>query len=171
MNSQKMLLAAVAIFVLLIGLGCTDGGHAVTSAQPAVDSALTEFIEKIRAVDNHAHVNSVAPADSESDALPLEVLLPFEIPVRLRPGNPDWLVAYKALYKYPYADLRDAHMNELRGTMQGVAKEQGDKFPEWVLEQIGTDVILANRVGIVQSPRRARTSEVETAEHNRHNGN
>jgi uncharacterized protein len=113
-----------------------------------VDSALAAFIAKIRAVDNHTHVNTVATGDSESDALPLEVLLPFSIPVRLRPENPDWLAAYRALYDYPYADLSEAHLTELRGTMQRVAKEQGDKFPEWVLDRIGTEVMLANRVAM-----------------------
>jgi hypothetical protein len=126
----------------------THGGAAVTFTQSLVDSELTAFIGKIRAVDNHTHANTIVPGDSESDALPLEVLLPFEIPVRLRPDNPDWLAAYRALYKYPYPDLSDAHMNELRGTMQRVAREQGDKFPEWVLDQIGTEVMLANRVAM-----------------------
>src|SRR6185369_10902818 len=56
--------------------------------------------------------------------------------------------AYKALYKYPHADMSDAHMSELRGTMQGVAKEQGDKFPTWVLDQVGTEVLLANRLAM-----------------------
>src|SRR6185369_6094731 len=56
--------------------------------------------------------------------------------------------AYKALYKYPHADMSDAHMSELRGTMQGVAKEQGDKFPTWVLDQVGTEVLLTNRIAM-----------------------
>jgi hypothetical protein len=91
-------------------------GDAATSAQPGADPEITAFIGKIRAVDNHSHANSVAPGDSDQDALPLEVIFPFELPVQLRPDNPDWLAAYKALYKYPYADTGDAHMNELRGT-------------------------------------------------------
>ncbi len=123
-------------------------GAAAASAQPPLDSELAAFIGKIRAVDNHTHVNTIVPGDSESDALPLEVLLPFPLPARLRPENPDWLAGYRALYKYPHADLSDAHMNELRGTMQRVAREQGEKFPEWVLDQIGTEVMLANRVAM-----------------------
>jgi len=93
-------------------------------------------------------VNTVVPADSESDALPLEALLPFDLPVRLRPDNPGWLAAYRALYDYPHADLSDAHMTELRGTMQRVARERGEKFPEWVLDRVGTEVMLANRIAM-----------------------
>jgi hypothetical protein len=124
------------------------GGSIMSYAQWPVDSALTAFIAKIRAVDNHSHANTVFPGDSEYDALPLEVLLPFEMPVRLRPDNPDWLAAYRALYDYPHADLSESHLTELRSTMQRVAKQQGDKFPEWVLDRIGTEVMLANRIAM-----------------------
>jgi hypothetical protein len=99
-------------------------------------------------VDNHTHVNTVAPGDSESDALPLDLLLPFPMPARLGPNNPDWLAAYRALYDYPHSDLSEAHLTELRGTMQKVSRDHGDKFPEWVLDRIGTETMLANRVAM-----------------------
>ena len=94
-------------------------------AQSPVDSALASYIARIRAVDNHTHVNSVVPADSESDALPLDGLVPFPLPERLRPDNPAWIAAYRALYGYRYDDLSEPHLNELRATMKGVAREQG----------------------------------------------
>ena len=119
-----------------------------TSNQPLADPVLTAYIGTIRAVDNHTHVNTVGPADSESDALPLDALLPFPMPVRVRPNHPDWLAAYRALYDYPHSDLSDAHLTELRGTMQKVARDRGDKFPEWVLDRIGTETMLANRVAM-----------------------
>ncbi len=119
-----------------------------TAAQSSADPEIAAFIGKIRTVDNHSHANSVAPGDADADALPLEAIFPFEIPVPLRPDNPDWVAAYKALYKYPHADKSDVHMNELRGTMQRIAREQGDNFPAWVLDQVGTEVLLANRVAM-----------------------
>lgn len=112
------------------------------------DPEITAFIRKIRAVDNHSHANSVAPGDSDQDALPLEVIFPFEVPVQFRPDHPQWLAAYEALYQYPHADMSDEHLNELRGTMQGIAREQGDKFPAWVLDQVGTEVLLTNRIAM-----------------------
>jgi uncharacterized protein len=127
-----------------MGCGSSSHGKAAVTGDPEI----TAFIGKIRAVDNHSHANSVAPGDSDQDALPLEVIFPFEVPVQVRPDNPEWLSAYKALYKYPHADMSDVHMNELRGTMQGIAKEQGEKFPTWVLDQVGTEVLLTNRVAM-----------------------
>ena len=144
----------IATFLLACGgavLACTpspNGDRAATSAAPGADPEITAFIGRIRAVDNHSHANSVAPGDTDQDALPLEVISPFEVPVQLRPDSPDWLAAYKALYRYPYADLGAPHMDELRGTMRGIAREQGDKFPAWVLDQVGTEVLLTNRVAM-----------------------
>ena len=126
-------------------LGCSPSPHGDAAT---ADPEISAFIGKIRAVDNHSHANSVAPGDSDQDALPLEVIFPFEVPVQLRPDNPDWLADYKALYKYPHADMSDAHMNELRGAMQGIAKEQGEEFPAWVLDQVGSEVLLTNRVAM-----------------------
>lgn len=117
-------------------------------SQAGADPEIAAFIGKIRAVDNHSHANSVAAGDTDSDALPLEAIFPFEVPTELRPDNPGWLAAYKALYKYPHADTADAHMSELRGTVQRVATEQGYKFPEWVLDQVGTEVLLTNRIAM-----------------------
>jgi uncharacterized protein len=131
--------------------GCTlprGNTTAPASQSPLVDSALSAAIDRIRAIDNHTHVNSVAPGDTESDALPLDALLPFDLPVRLRPDGAEWLAAYRALYSYPHTDLSEVHLTELRGTMQRVAREQGDRFPAWVLDRIGTETMLANRVAM-----------------------
>ena len=152
-RGEFMKLRRIATLLLACGgalLACASPSHgdaAAASAQSGADPELAAFIGKLRAVDNHSHANSVAPGDADADALPLDGI-PFELPVQLRPDNPDWLAACRALYKYPHADLGDAHMNELRGTIQGIAKEQGDKFPTWVLDQVGTEVLLANRVAM-----------------------
>jgi hypothetical protein len=127
-------------------------------AQTPVDSALAAFIAGIRAVDNHAHPNSVAPADSEYDALPLDGIPTSPWPMRIRPENPEWIAAYRAVYGYAYDDLTAPHLAELRATMQRVAREQGDRFPEWALDRMGTEVMLANRIvlGPGQAPPRFR---------------
>ncbi|HEV8611361.1 MAG TPA: hypothetical protein VGS98_14995 [Thermoanaerobaculia bacterium] len=141
-------LLLVCGFPALVCAQATGAGVATTSNQSSVDPALSTFIAKIRAVDNHTHVNTVAPDDSEYDALPLEALMPFPMPVRLRPDNPDWLAADRALYGYPHTDLSEAHLAELRAARERVAKEQGARFPEWVLDRVGTEVMLANRVAM-----------------------
>jgi uncharacterized protein len=132
--------------VLALPFMCGAAGWA--RAQEPVDSSLSVFIARIRAVDNHTHVNTVVPTDSESDALPLDGLLPFSLPERLRPDSPPWIAAYRAMYGYKYDDLSDAHMTELRGMMKNIAREQGNRFPEWVLDRIGTEVMIANRIAL-----------------------
>jgi hypothetical protein len=132
----------VFLSILLYGVAM------VARAQSPVDSSLAAYIAQIRAVDNHTHVNSLAPVDSESDALPLDGLLAFPLPERLRSDGPAWIAAYRALYGYKYDDLSAPHMDELRATMTSVRREQGDRFPEWVLDRIGTEVMFANRIAM-----------------------
>jgi len=115
---------------------------------PSVDAALSHFIDGIRTVDNHTHVNTVDPDDFESDALPLDALAPFELPARVRPDNRAWVAAARALYAYPYDDLSEAHLPALRSAAQRTAREQGNQFPAWVLDRIGTETMLANRIAM-----------------------
>ncbi len=121
-------------------------------AQTPVDSALAAYIASIKMVDEHAHplryVAPGAPADTEYDALPLEGMPPFDVPARLRPGNPEWMRAWHALYGYPYHDTTAAHLRDLAARQTRVREEQGAKFPAWVLDRVGTDVMLANRVAM-----------------------
>lgn len=129
-------------------LACAAQAAPIVSAQSAIDPDLAKFVATIKAVDNHSHVNSTASGDPDSDALPLDGLPPFLLPVRARPENPEWIAGYKALYGFPYDDLSAPHLSELRAAMQRVAKEQGDRFPEWALDQIGTEVMVANRIAM-----------------------
>jgi hypothetical protein len=147
---MKRVVALVLVACGAVTLSCAQppADLAGGSAAPGADPELTSFIAKIQAVDNHSHPNSIAPDDADADALPLDGLGAFELPARLHPDHPSWLAAYKALYQYPHADLSEAHLKEWRGTVQGIAKSEGEKFPAWVLDQIGTEVLLANRVAM-----------------------
>lgn len=136
----RLLLAA-----LLAGVGCAR--PAAQDPASGADPALTAFVAKIKAVDNHGHPNTVVPADTDSDALPLDGI-PLELPVALRTENPEWVGGWKALYHYPYTDRTDAHLAELRAGVERVQKDQGEKFPVWVLDQLGTEVYLANRIAM-----------------------
>jgi hypothetical protein len=141
---------------ILTALALATSPPAIAFAQAPVDSSLAAFIATIRAVDNHTHVNTVVARDSESDALPLDGLPPFALPARLSPDNPELLEGYRTLYDYRYADLSEPHVAELRASMQRVAREQGARFPEWVLDRIGVEVMLANRIAMgpgLASPR------------------
>jgi predicted TIM-barrel fold metal-dependent hydrolase len=119
-------------------------------AQTRADEQLSAAIEKIKAIDNHAHpLRYVAPGekpDDEYDALPLDSLGLFPLPVRLRPDNKEYIGAWRDLYGYTHDDL--SHTRELMETKQRVAREQGEKFPAWALDQLGIETMFANRVAM-----------------------
>jgi uncharacterized protein len=65
-----------------------------------------------------------------------------------RPDNPLFLEAWRKLYGYKYNDKSPEHVRELMESKRRVAREQGDNFPVWVLDQLGTEYMLANRVAM-----------------------
>ena len=79
------------------------------------------------------------PPDREFDALPVDNMEPQSDPLNLRPNAP---VVQEAA----------RHLPNKRSLMQTM----GEKYPAWVLDQMGIEVMLANRVamgGGVQPPR------------------
>jgi hypothetical protein len=117
-----------------------------TRPQSPVDPAIEAELQRIKAIDNHAHPVRVAPIgeppDRGFDALPVDNLDPQSDPVQLRPGA---------------TRLREA-TRTLFGAMpkQRRIEEMGDRYPAWVLDQMGVDIMLANRVEMgksVESPR------------------
>ena len=135
-----------AAFLLALALVATP-----TFAQAPVDSSLAAYIAGIRAVDNHAHpmraIPAGAPADTEFDALPLDALPPFNVPWRLRTENPEWLVGRRALYGIG-GDTGSSFRDAFNAARSRVIAAQGARFPEWVLDQVGTEVMFANRIAL-----------------------
>lgn len=132
--------------------------HQLAASQTADPQLLAE-INKIKAIDNHSHPpRVVAPGekDDEFDALPCDPLEPTDPTTISRPANPQFLAAWKALYDYPYSDDAFEHEQELLKKKQEVMKQQGDNFPNWVLDRLGIETELANRVAMgrgLQPPR------------------
>src|SRR5260370_687206 len=133
---------AISLFPLIV--------ITVAGAQ-APDPQLLAAIQKIKAIDNHSHPPKVvAPGekDDDFDALPCDPLEPSEPTTISRPENPQYLAAWKALYHYPYNDMSPAHVKELLASKQKIMQEQGDNFPNWVLDQLGIETELANRIAL-----------------------
>ncbi len=102
--------------------------------EPAVDAAIAAEIRSIRAIDNHAHPVRPAtggPPDREFDALPVDNMEPASDPVNLRPNTA------------AAAEARRHFANK-----SSLMREQGERYPSWVLDQIGVEVMLANRVAM-----------------------
>ena len=125
-----------SLAVALVALaGCTQ------TPPPAADPELSTEIQRIRAIDNHAHpVRFTAqnePPDRFFDALPVDNLEPQSDPVNLRPNAPAMAEAWRALYGLD-------HFDQVR--KQSLMQQKGAAWPAWALDQMGTEIMLANRV-------------------------
>jgi predicted TIM-barrel fold metal-dependent hydrolase len=115
------------------------------------DPQLLAEINKIKAIDNHSHPPKLVASgekDDDFDALPCDPLEPSMPTTISRPENPQYLEAWKALYHYPYDDMRPDHVKELLLSKQKIMQQQGDNYPNWVLDQLGIETELANRVAL-----------------------
>ncbi len=135
-----------------------------TWAQTKADPDLLSEINNIKAIDNHAHplryVAEGEKPDDEFDALPLEAIGPFTLPVRIIPTNPEFIGAWKQLYGYTYNDMANSHVRELLTIKKRVLSEQGENFPAWVLDQLNIETMFANRVAMGRGLRVPRFSWV-----------
>ncbi|MDD5541565.1 MAG: amidohydrolase family protein [Acidobacteriia bacterium] len=136
----KSICGSVLAATIVLLAGCRQ------TPQTNIDPLLWNEIQHIRAIDDHAHpvrwVQSGLP-DREFDALPVDNMEPSSDPLILRPNAPQVVEAIKELYGS--ADHKTALM-----------KEKGDAYPAWVLDQMGVDIMLANRVAMgpsIQPPR------------------
>jgi len=135
-------------FVLIASILLT-----LASATPAQspDPQLLSEIQRIKAIDNHSHPpRLVAPneTDDEFDALPCDPLEPSDPPTANRPDNPQFLAAWKSLWGYKYDDKTEAHIRELLATKARIRQAQGDNYLNWVLDQLGIESELANRIAL-----------------------
>src|SRR5215813_7515230 len=131
----------LSAFLLLLLLN----GAAPVLPQSGVDRDLLSDILKIKAIDNHAHpLKYVAPGekpDDEFDALPLDAIPPFPLPVRLSPTNAEFIRAWHDLYGYSHHDMSDAHVAELMTMKQNVAKQRAEATPAWILDQLNIETM------------------------------
>src|ERR1051325_1987360 len=141
---------AVAVGVSLIAAFLSL--PAQVSGQAGVDRELLSEIMKIKAIDNHAHplkyVAEGEKPDDEFDALPLDAITPFPLPVRLSPTNPEFIRAWHDLYRYSHNDMSEAHLRELMVAKQKTVTEHGDGTPAWILDQLNIETMFANRVAM-----------------------
>src|SRR6266852_4803916 len=137
---RVFLLASVCLLAFPVG------------AQTRADADLVSEVSKIKAIDNHAHplkyVAEGEKPDDEYDALPLEAIEAFPLPLRLSPTNPEFIRAWHDLYGYAYGNMSEARVAELLKIKQRVTLERGDRFPAWVLDQLNIETMFANRVAM-----------------------
>ncbi|HET9986587.1 MAG TPA: amidohydrolase family protein [Longimicrobiales bacterium] len=121
-------------------------------AQLAPDSALAAAISRIKAVDNHSHVVAVVRPgerpDTEYDALPVDGMEPFALPARMSAENPEFVGAWRELWGYRWTDMSAAHVAEVAAARARVRRERGDDYPAWVLDRLGIETMIGNRIAM-----------------------
>lgn len=117
--------------------------------QSTADQTLLAAINQIKAIDNHAHVMSVAregeAQDEEFDAIAcgkLEFVSPP--PMRLRLDHPLYSAAWKSLFGYDGVMSQEG-APELLAIKRRLMREQGENYPVWVLDKLNIETLLANR--------------------------
>src|SRR5450631_1072140 len=118
----------VKLLALLVALA------PLVSAQLQIDPQIASEIAKIKAIDNHAHPVLPAAGDTGYDALPVEHMDPYTEPVRMRSGSPQAAEASRHLFG---ASRR-----------LDVIEQKRDGYPSWVLDQLGIETMLANRISM-----------------------
>jgi uncharacterized protein len=133
--------------VLLVGLHF----FSVPALAQAPDPSLLAEIQKIKAIDNHSHVPKVVgpgERDDDFDALPCDPLEPTMANMMGRPENPQYVAAWRSLWGYKYNDMSPEHVREVLAAKQRIKQQQGDNYPAWVLDHLGIESELANRVAM-----------------------
>jgi len=97
-------------------------------SQILIDSRIAGEIAKIKAIDNHAHPVLPAPGDTGYDALPVEHMDPYTEPVRMRAPSPLAAEASRQMFAQPHP--------------------KDNSYPAWILDQLGIETMLANRIAL-----------------------
>jgi hypothetical protein len=156
MKKLTTIISFVIIVVYLPSCNNSPSANAETISYQSADTELAAFINNIKAVDNHAHANTIDPGDKGSDALPLDGLGAIELPARVRAESQTWIDAARALYGFRGDTLDQQAMKNLVDTEQQVMKQKSERFPEWALDQAGIEVMFTNRITMgpgLSSPR------------------
>jgi predicted TIM-barrel fold metal-dependent hydrolase len=111
--------------------GATLGAQSRPLVAPeaaAIYQRLLPQISRIKIFDHHAHPGF--PDDPEVDPAPVPE---GALPLRLTPGNPDWAAAGKALFG-------------VTGKAQLKARNPGAKYFDAILDRLGVETSVANRI-------------------------
>jgi hypothetical protein len=110
----------------------------------AIYDRLLPQIEKIPIVDMHAHPGYWDDTDVDAMAVTTTDL----DPLRTRTTNPEWLAAFKDLYGYPYSDFSPEHLRWLNQKDDELRKQWGKEYLSKMLDRVGIQVSVANRVAM-----------------------
>jgi len=116
----------------------------VAPAAAAIYQRLLPPIETIKLFDHHAH--PAFPGDADVDIAPPP---PGATPLRLRDDNPETSAAARALFAFPFADMKGDHGKWLVEKKAALKKQHaGPAYFNMILDRLGIETSMANRVAM-----------------------
>ncbi|MGA2534678.1 MAG: amidohydrolase family protein [Terracidiphilus sp.] len=159
--------ASFILFAAFVSAACAQ-----TRVQADPDNGVTRDLDpeiaaqvySIKAIDNHAHPVLPPPndkTDRDFDALPVDNMEPETDVVAWRPDNPQLPAAWKALWNFDalhgfHLPLDSEGLRRLEAARDAVKAREGLRYDQWVLDQAGIGVMVANRVAMgpgIEQPR------------------
>jgi hypothetical protein len=147
---RKIAIAAAGLILTAV----SSAPHASAQASPlppkgeadvhGIYDRLLSQIEKIPIFDNHAHPAFADDTDVDAMAAPEGASEAF----RIRETNPELAAAAKVLFGYPYDDFAPEHAKWLEAKTTEMKKQQGSKYFSNILDRVGIETVLANRVAM-----------------------
>lgn len=147
---MKSRVVTVALYALAaVGAGGGVPGWAQARPFPGADAEaiyqrLLPQIMQIKIFDNHAHPGFADDSDVDAMAIPENTSIPF----RLREDNPEMVEAAKELFGYPYNDLEAQHLGWLAQKKAEQKKQLGRDYFSRILDKLGIETGVANRVAM-----------------------
>ena len=116
----------------------------VAPAAAAIYQRLLPQVEAITLFDHHAH--PAWPDDPDVDIAPPP---PGATPLRLRDDNPETSAAARALFAFPFADMKGAHGKWLVERKAALKQQHaGPAYFNMILDRLGIETSMANRVAM-----------------------
>ena len=134
------------LVALLFTVAFTSSASAQSNPYPSSDlrNLYEDLLGKISSIpiyDNHAHPGF--PDDSDVDAMAAPPDMSSVL--RLREDNPEFVVASKALFQYPYDDFKPEHAKWLADKKRASEQAGGTAYFDEILDKLNVETCLANR--------------------------
>jgi uncharacterized protein len=142
--SMRWFCAALAMTAVSLASGGMSHAQSRPFPGPGVqktyDRLLAE-IDKIPLYDNHAHPGFGDDTDVDAMAAPPDE----SSTLRIRDDNPEFVVAAKALFNYPYDDFKPEHAKWLADKSKAAEKSGDTQYFDGILDKLNIETCLANR--------------------------
>jgi uncharacterized protein len=147
MNLASKLVCATILVIFSLSFSVSNWAQ----SRPFPNQDLSEIyqrllpqIEKIPIIDMHAHPGYWDDSDVDAMAVTVTDL----DPLRTRATNPEWVEAAKELFGYPYSDFSPEHAAWLNKRDDELRKQWGKDYFSKILDLVGIQVGVANRVAM-----------------------